>query len=80
MSLGMTPTVSGLATISAEVTPDCFEALFGVAAREIAPRSPGQTDFGKSGGQASPKLTVPQPLTLYVEGISPAPPHLYLQH
>jgi hypothetical protein len=80
ISVGLTPTASGLATISAEVTPEHFESLFGVAAREIALRSPSKRDFGRSGGHTSAKLTVPPPLAQYVESISAAPPHLYLQH
>jgi hypothetical protein len=80
MSVGLTPTASGLATISAEVMPERFETLFGVAAHEIAPSPPDKRDFGRSGGHTSPKLTVPPPLAQYVESISPAPPHVYLQH
>jgi hypothetical protein len=78
-SLGLKPTASGLATISAEAQPEQFEALFGVKATEIAPRGPGETDFGASGGHASADLTVPAQLAQHVQNISTAPPHTYLQ-
>jgi hypothetical protein len=78
-SLGLTPTASGAATISAEVEPARFEKLFGVRASEVMPRPPGERDFGASGGHVSPPLPVPKPLVQHVESISVAPPHLYLQ-
>jgi hypothetical protein len=78
-SVGLTPTAAGLATISAEVGAERFEDLFGVPASELAPRPPGERDFGESGGHVSPELTVPTPLLQYVESISAAPPHTYLQ-
>ena len=49
-SIGLTPTTSGLATISAEVTPEQFESLFGLRAVAIEPQPPGKADFGASGG------------------------------
>jgi hypothetical protein len=78
ISIGLKPTASGLATISAEAEPERFESLFGVKATEIAPRGPGETDFGTSGGHDSAELAVPAPLAQYVQSISAAPPHTYL--
>jgi hypothetical protein len=78
VSLGLKPTGSGLATLSAEATPERFESLFGVKATEIAPRGPGPADFGTSAGYVSPDLTVPVQLAKYVQSISAAPPHTYL--
>jgi hypothetical protein len=63
-SLGLKLTASGLATVSAEATPERFESLFGVKA---------------SGGHTTDDLTVPAPLDKYVASISVAPPHIYLQ-
>jgi hypothetical protein len=77
--VGLQPTGSGLATISAETSLEHFESLFGVKAAEIAPRPPSGSDFGRSAGHISPELTVPQPLRDYVESISAAPPHTYAQ-
>jgi hypothetical protein len=78
VALGLKPTASGLATISAEATPEQFESLFGVKATEIAPREGSTTDFGSSGGHVSAELAVPAPLAKYVQSISAAPPHTYL--
>jgi hypothetical protein len=78
-SIGLKPTASGLATISAEAEPERFESLFGVKATEIAPRGPGKTDFGTSGGHESAELAVPAQLAQYVQSISAAPPHAYLE-
>jgi hypothetical protein len=80
LSLGLTPTAVGLATLSADAEPSRFESLFGVKTTEILPRPPGKTDFGASGGHVSPDLPVPATLQPYVESISAAPPHTYLQH
>jgi hypothetical protein len=77
-ALGLKPTTSGLATISAEIDPELFEALFGVKATELAPRQPGASDFGTSGGHMSEDLTVPAQLAQHVQSISAAPPHTYL--
>jgi hypothetical protein len=74
--VGLTPTAAGLVTISAEVGAERFEDLFGVPASELAPRPPGERDFGESGGHVSPELTVPTPLLQYVESISAAPTYL----
>jgi hypothetical protein len=79
IAIGLKPTASGLATISAEAEPERFESLFGVKATEIAPRGPGETDFGTSGGHASADLAVPAQLAQYVQSISAAPPHTFLQ-
>lgn len=70
-SLGVKPTVSGLATISAEVSAEQFESLFGTKAAEI--------EAGASGGRGSSDLPVPGRLERYVASISVAPPHIYLQ-
>lgn len=78
-ALGLKPTASGLATISAEVNAELFESLFGVKATEIAPRGPGGTDFGASGGHDSAELAVPAQLARYVQSISAAPPHTYFE-
>jgi len=61
-SLGLKPTASGAATISAEAELEHFESLFHV----------------KAGGQASADLAVPQALAKYVASISVAPTHTYL--
>ena len=71
-SLGVEPTVSGLATISAEVGAEQFESLFGVKA--------GETEPGASGGRGSTDLPVPERLEKYVVSMSVAPPHIYLQN
>jgi hypothetical protein len=71
-SLGVKPTASGLATISAEVSAEQFESLFGIKAGEIEP--------GASGGRGSTDLPVPGRIEKYVASISVAPPHIYLQN
>jgi hypothetical protein len=78
ITLGLKPTASGLVTVSAEAEPERFESLFGVKATAIAPRGPGETDFGTSGGHAAAELAVPAQLAQYVQSISAAPPHTYL--
>ena len=77
-SLGLKPTASGLATISAEAEPAHFESLFRVKASELAPPTPGGS-FGISGAPASADLAVPQQLAKYVASISAAPTHTYLR-
>jgi hypothetical protein len=77
-SLGIAPTSSGLATISAEMSPHAFEKLSGVTAAEIAPSKPTATDFGRSAGHESPPLSVPQALQPFVASISVAPPHVFM--
>jgi hypothetical protein len=79
-SLGITPTIGGVAAISAEIEPEKFKDLFGVTATETAPRPPGERDFGQSGGNISPDLKVPEPLSEFVESISAAPGHIYLKN
>jgi hypothetical protein len=64
---------------TADGEPERFEALFGVKATAIAPRRPGETDAGASGGHISPDLAVPALLAQHVQSISAAPPHTYLQ-
>ena len=78
-ALGMAPTAAGAVTISAEVEPDKFEEMFGVTATATTPQPPGKGDFGKSGGTISPDLKVPAALSDFVESISAAPGHYYLQ-
>jgi hypothetical protein len=79
LSIGLQPTASGLATLSAEATSEQFESVFGVKPEERSPRPPSGADFGQSGGFVSPALSVPAALEPYVESISAAPPHTYLQ-
>ncbi len=74
-SLGITPTASGAASVSAEIDPQAFESLFGQKAREAGPRPPGRWDFGSPGGAVSGPLGVPELLREYVESITVAPPH-----
>ena len=78
-SLGMTPTASGLATLSAELDADKFKSTFGVTAVETPPASSGQGEFGRSGGSVSPDLKVPAALSEFVQSISAAPSHIYLE-
>lgn len=79
-SVGLMPTVGGLATISADVEPETFKALFGVTATETAPQPGTEREFGRSGGHISPELTVPAALSEFVESISAAPGHIYLRN
>jgi hypothetical protein len=78
-SLGMTPTAAGLATLSAELDAGKFKATFGVTAAETPPASPAKADFGRSGGYVSQDLKVPAALSEFVQSISAAPSHLYLE-
>jgi hypothetical protein len=78
-ALGITPTVGGVAAISAEIEAEQFKELFGVTATATAPQPPGERDFGKSGGYTSPDLKVPAALSEFVESISAAPGHIYLR-
>jgi hypothetical protein len=75
-SLGIKPTTSGAASVSAEIESEAFEALFGERAQEVAPRPPNDSDFGSPGGAISGVLSIPEPLQRYVESISVAPPHI----
>lgn len=78
-SIGMSPTAGGLATISADLEPAKFKEMFGVVATESEPQPPGERDFGRSAGNTSPDLKVPAALSDFVESISAAPGHIYLQ-
>ncbi len=64
-SLGITPSASGTATVSAGVEADQLEAIFG----PVAPVIQFQADT----------LPVPESLTEYVESISVAPRHIYME-
>ena len=77
---GFRPTAAGLATISAELDQEHFRSLFGTPATDVPPRDPTAGDFGQSGGHVSEPLKVPQSLERYVEKISVAPGHTYLQN
>jgi hypothetical protein len=68
-----------LATISAEIAPEKFKEMFGVTATETAPQSPGAQESGRSAGNVSPDLKVPAALSDFVQSISAAPGHIYLQ-
>jgi hypothetical protein len=74
---GLSPVSSGAATISATIPVDKFEEMFGVKATPVAPRPPGQADFGRSAGYSSPELKVPEVLAACVDSISAAPSHTY---
>jgi hypothetical protein len=74
-SLGMKPTSSGTATLSAEMEPGVFASVFGEMAQALASRPPGQNDFGSPGGEVSGPLEVPESLREWVESITVAPPY-----
>ncbi|MFB9268476.1 hypothetical protein ACFFWD_36065 [Bradyrhizobium erythrophlei] len=74
---GLTPTTSGVATVSAAITQEKFEEMFGVKAAPTAPQPPGNTEFGRASGHVSPELKVPAPFAEWVESISVAPGHSY---
>jgi hypothetical protein len=76
---GLRPTAAGRATISAELDPDHFQFLFGTPAKDLPRGSPAAGDFGRSGGQSSEPLQVPRSLERYIEAISVAPGHTYLE-
>jgi hypothetical protein len=67
-SLGLRATISGLATISAEVEQSQFESLFG-----------GETADPRDEKQFPAALRIPGPLTPYVESITVAPRHSYFR-
>jgi hypothetical protein len=77
-SAGLTPTAVGLATISAEMESQRFEELFGLKALQVEGNPPGAQNSGESGIQESPDLKIPESLLRYVQGITIAPPHLYM--
>lgn len=78
-TIGLIPTIGGAATISAEVDPKQFEQTFGVTATKTAPQPPRNNEFGVSAGYVSPDLKVPAALSDFVESISAAPGHSFLQ-
>lgn len=80
LSIGLQPTASGLATVSAEASPEQFESVFGAKPEQESPRRPSSADFGQSGGFISSARAVPAALEPYVENISAAPSHTYLQN
>jgi len=53
--------------------------MFGVTATETSPQPPGKIEFGRSAGHVSPDLKIPAALSDFVESISAAPGHSYLQ-
>ena len=72
---GLQLTTSGKVSISAKVTSDTFQQVFGFLPAGIAPTPPGKFDFGAPGGYASEQeITVPPELAEYVESISILPP------
>jgi len=64
--LGIEPTVSGTASVSAEAAPEIFKSVFGDA--ETQPLTAGKAD--------TQKLPIPGPLQEYVESIAVAPRHI----
>ena len=78
-ALGVKPTAAGLATLSAELDADKFKATFGVTAVEAPPASSDSAEFGRSGGSVSQDLKVPPALSEFVQSISAAPSHIYLE-
>jgi hypothetical protein len=76
--IGIKPTAEGLTTISAEISKDAFEEIFHMPVQEIAPQARGTRDFGRSGGNVSGDLEVPESLKEYVDSITVVPPHLRL--
>jgi hypothetical protein len=67
-SLGIVPTAEGAATISAEADPATFQSLFGIAPDEKLFANPATNQT----------LPVPDPLKDYVQSISVAPRHVYM--
>jgi hypothetical protein len=67
-TLGIRPTAEGQASISADVDEEKYTSLFGAEAPIQPPAGP----------MAAESLTVPEPLQEYVQSISIAPPHLYM--
>lgn len=75
MSLGIVPTASGVATVSAEMQDEAFESLFAQKLQDVGPRPPAGTDFGSPGGSASGPLEVPERLREHVASVSVASPY-----
>jgi hypothetical protein len=76
-ALGMKPTSSGAASVSAEMESDAFETLFCQKAPETPSRAPSSGDFGAPGGSISKALPVPEILQALVESITVAPPYIH---
>ena len=74
-SLGMKPTSSGIATLSAEMEPGVFESVFREMPEAVASRPPAQNDFGSRGGEVSGALEVPESMREWVESITVDPPY-----
>lgn len=79
VSFGITTTAAGAATLSAELGDSRFRDVFGTTAIDTPPSSPGEGEFGRSGGHVSQDLKVPAALSEYVESVSAAPSHIYLE-
>ena len=77
-ALGMKPTSSGAASVSAEMEPAAFESLFGQKAPETPSRTPSTGAFAAPGGFVSHDLPVPETLQPLVESITVAPPYIHL--
>ncbi|MFZ1935350.1 MAG: hypothetical protein WCB27_05770 [Thermoguttaceae bacterium] len=77
-ALGIHPTVAGNASISAEMSLQEFEKVFGFSPQVIEPRGAITGDYGQSPGHTQATLSIPTKLRSFVENISLAPPHLYL--
>ncbi len=77
-SLGISPTVAGAASVSAEMEAEPFEKLFATKATPIIAREPTATDFGTSGGFAARDLAVPETLSEFVQSVTVAAPHILL--
>ena len=69
-SLGIRPTAAGAASISAEADPEKFQSIFGIPPPENLPPD----------AVSGPSLSVPEPLKDYVESISIAPRHIYMNN
>jgi len=76
-ALGMKPTSSGAASVSAEMEPLTFESMFGQKAPETPSRMPSRGEFGAPGGSVSDVLPVPEILQPLVESITVAPPYIH---
>lgn len=67
-SLGIRPTAAGAASISAEVDAEKFQSVFGIPPPESLPAD----------AVSAQSLSVPEQLKDYVESISIAPRHIYM--
>lgn len=65
-ALGIRPTTQGEATISAEVDEQTYKSVFG--------EDPGTQNVSFGSGS----LPIPESLKEYVQSISIAPPHIYM--